>query len=227
MEKHKRPANCPELKPTRVNPEIWGQLHSKQRKADLKLANFQQFVRKTTTVNLQTTDWLANNTQNNTDLIKKSVDSLAMLGHLNTQLAQLRRDQIQPTLRPEYKSICAIEVLANSQYVFGDDIAKQLKDVKEASKISCSVTNPPNKKLPKGNYRLSGQDRGGFSDYRNKSRNRNFFYGKASLNRSGTRTTGPKDRQQIIERLKDIRNSSCLLCYPIYRTPVPILALAA
>ena len=127
--KHKRPANCPELKPVRVNPEIWGQLTATQKKADLKLTNFQQLVRKVTTINLQTTDWLASNTQNNTDLITKSVDSQTMLGHLNTQLAQLRRDQIQPALKPQYKQICAIEVDANSQYLFGDDIAKQLKDV--------------------------------------------------------------------------------------------------
>ena len=82
-----------------------------------------------TIINLQPTDWLASNTQNNTDLITKSVDSIAMLGHLNTQLAQLRRDQIQPTLKPEYKQICAIEVRANGHYLSGDDIAKQLKDV--------------------------------------------------------------------------------------------------
>ena len=98
--KHKRPANCPELKPVRVNPTIWGQLTATQKKADLKLTNFQQLVRKVTTINLQTKDWLGNNTLNNTDLITKSVDSLAMLGHLNTQLAQLRRDQIQPALKP-------------------------------------------------------------------------------------------------------------------------------
>ena len=110
-----------------------------------------------------------------------------MLGHLNTQLAQLRRDQIQPTLGPEYKSICAIEVPANSQYLFGDDIAKQLKDVKEASKISRSVTNPPNKKLSNGNYRLSGHDRGGFSDSTVANLGTGTFYGKASPNRSGTR----------------------------------------
>ena len=117
--KHKWPANCPELKLIRVNPEIWGQLTTTQKKADLKLANFQQLVCNVTIINLQTTDWLASNTQNNTDLITKSVDSIAMLVHLNTQLAQLRRDQ--PTLKPEYKQICAIEVPANSQYLSGDD----------------------------------------------------------------------------------------------------------
>ena len=63
-----------------------------------------------------------------------------MLGHLNTQLAQLRRDQIQLALKPEYKPICAIEVPENSQYLFGDDIAKQLKDVKETSRPHAPIS---------------------------------------------------------------------------------------
>ena len=178
--KHKRPANCPELKPVRVNPEIWGQLTATQKKADLKLTNFQQLVRKVTTINLQTTDWLASNTQNNTDLITKSVDSLAVLGHLNTQLAQLRRVQVQPTLKPEYNQICAIEVPVNSQYLFGVDIAKQLKDVRETSKISRSVAHTSNK-IPNGNYRPFRQnDRGGFSNnYNGKSQSSNFFLWKS------------------------------------------------
>ena len=85
MAKHKRPANCAGLKPIRVHLQIWGQLTATQKKADLKLTKFQQLVRKVTTINLQTTDWLANNTQNNTDLITKSVDSLAMLGHATSR----------------------------------------------------------------------------------------------------------------------------------------------
>ena len=174
--KHKWPANCPELKLIRVNPEILGQLTATQKKADLKLANFQQLVCKVTIINLQTTDWLASNTQNNTDLITKSVDSIAMLGHLNTQLAQLRRDQIQPTLKPEYKQISAIEVPANGQYLSDDDIAKQLKDVWQTSKISRSVAHT-SKKKPNGNYRPFRQnDRGGFSNnYNGKSQSRNFL----------------------------------------------------
>ena len=175
--KHKRPANCPELKPLRVNPEIWRQLTATQKKAALKLTNFQQLVCKVTIIKLQTTDWLASNTQNNTDLITKSVDSLAVLGHLNTQLAQLRRVQVQPTLKPEYNQICAIEVPVNSQYLFGVDIAKQLKDVRETSKISRSVAHTSNKK-PNGNYPpFSQNDRGEFSNnYKGKSQSRNFLW---------------------------------------------------
>ena len=58
-----------------------------------------------------------------------------MLGHVNTQLAQLRRDEIKPSLKAEYSAICSVEVPITSQYLYRDDLAKQLRDAKEVSKI--------------------------------------------------------------------------------------------
>ena len=66
----------------------------------------------------------------------KQVDTIAMLRHLNTQLAQLRGDEIKPSLKAEYTAICSAEVPITSQYLFGDDLAKQLRDAKETSKIN-------------------------------------------------------------------------------------------
>ena len=96
---------------------------------------------------------------------------------------------------------------SNSQYLFGDDIAKQLKYVKGASKISRSVTNPPNKKLPDGNYRLSDQDRVGSVTTVINLETGIFFMEKPVQTVQAPETTGPKDRQQIIERVREIRNS--------------------
>ena len=48
-------------------------------------------------------------------------DAIAMLGHVNTQLAQLRKDKI----KPEYSTNCSAEVPISSHYLFGDDLAKQ------------------------------------------------------------------------------------------------------
>ena len=42
------------------------------------------------------------------------------------QLAQLRRDEIKPSLKAEYSTICSAEVPIGSHYLFGDDLAKQL-----------------------------------------------------------------------------------------------------
>ena len=64
-----------------------------------------------------------------------------MLGHVNTQLAQLQTDKIKPSLKAEYSAICSSEVPISSQYLFGDDLVKQLRDAEKASKISYSVAS--------------------------------------------------------------------------------------
>ena len=87
VEKYKRPENCGDIKGTKVNPEIWSQLNSRKRKTDLQLSNLQQVIRKVTFATVQTTNMLVENPSSATDnskAITQSVDSIAMLGHLNT-----------------------------------------------------------------------------------------------------------------------------------------------
>ena len=144
--KYKRPENCKDLKAVKVNKEIWSQLSAKQRKTDLQLANMQQLTRKIAFANLQTTNWLLSQPPG-TDTkqpLTESVDAIAMLGHLNTQLSKFHREQIRSAVKPEYKAICSAEIPADSQHLFGDDLAKQLTDASEASKISRNVTHTCN-----------------------------------------------------------------------------------
>ena len=142
-DKYKQPENCSDIKAIRVNPEIWSQMNAKKRKTDLKISNLQQIIRKITFATLQTTNMLINNysASDNNKVMAQQVDTIAVLGHLNTQLAQLRRDEIKPSLKAEYSTICSAEVPISSQFLFGDDLAKQLRDAKEASKISYSFAN--------------------------------------------------------------------------------------
>ena len=55
---------------------------------------FPQIIRKTTFATLQTTNMLINNSffPDNIKIMAQQVDTIAMLEHVNTQLAQLRRD---------------------------------------------------------------------------------------------------------------------------------------
>ena len=127
-EKYKQPQNCSDIKGIKVNPDIWSRLTAKQRKTDLEISNLQQLIRKTTFATLQTTNMLINNpfVPDNNKIMAQQVDTIAMLGHVNTQLAQLRRDEIKPSLKAEFSAICSSEVPISSQYLFGDDLAKQL-----------------------------------------------------------------------------------------------------
>ena len=60
----------------------------------LKISNLQQIIRKTTFATLQTTNMLINNSffPDHINIMAQQVDTIAMLEHVNTQLAQLRRD---------------------------------------------------------------------------------------------------------------------------------------
>ena len=57
-ERYATPANCTNMTPIMVNPEIWKQLTSSKRKTDLQLSNLQESVRKVATAILQTADEL-------------------------------------------------------------------------------------------------------------------------------------------------------------------------
>ena len=74
-----------------------------------------------------------------------------MLGHVNTQLTQLQRDEITPSLKAEYSAICSAEAPITIPYLFGDDLAKQLRDAKEASRISHSFASSSKSGPFKGN----------------------------------------------------------------------------
>ena len=106
------------------------------------------------------------------------VYTIAMLGHANTQLAQLRRDEIKPSLKAEYSAICSTEVLISSQYIFGDDLANQLRDAKKASKISYFVASTSKTGPYKGKQHSSNQhdryNKGPKEDFLRKGHNRSY-----------------------------------------------------
>ena len=161
LDKYKRPENCVDIKATTVNLEIWNQLNPNKRKVYLQLSNVQQVVRKVTFATLQTTNILLQNASGstNSNLIAQSVDVVALLGHVNTQLVQFRREQIKPALRQEYSTICSAEVPLTSQYLFGNERAKQLRDARKSSKISHSVGHCSQRRPYTGNHRSGHQER--------------------------------------------------------------------
>ena len=189
LDKYKRPENCEDIKGTKVHLKIWNQLTPSRRKIDLQLSNMQRVVRKVTFATLQTTNVLLQNAScsTNSNLITQSVDVIALLGHVNTQLAHFRREQIKPTLKQEYSTICSAEVPLTSQYLFGDELAKQLRDARESSKISHSVGNSSQRRPYTGNYRSGHQER------YNKGRNRDFLW-------KGQHKSHRKKKPQINEK---------------------------
>ena len=172
VEKYKQPQNCSDRKGIKVYPEIWSQLTAKRRKTDPKDIKFTTNYPQTTFATLQTRSMLINNSSvpDNNKIMAQQVDTIAMLRHVNTQLAQLRKGEIKQSLKAEYSAICSSEVPISSQYLFVDDLAKQLRYTKEASKISYSVASTSKSGPHKGKQRSSNQ-----LDRYNKGPKKDFF----------------------------------------------------
>ena len=107
-------------------------------------------------------------------------------------LLQLRRDEIKPSLKAEYSTIYSAEVPISSQYLSGDDLAKQLRDAKEASKISHSFAATSKNGPYRGRQRNSHQN-----DHYSKGPKKHFLwkgqqrpYKKKKNHRTTTRNNG-------------------------------------
>ena len=152
--RYKTPANCTDLVTARTENEIWVQLNGSQRKADLQVANIQQNLQKIAIATVNTAnDLLEAKTGAKVDhnkLVTNMIDSIALLGHASHELTGLRRRRLQPALKQEYAALCSMDI-PPSKYLFGDDLAKRLRDIKETSKISQAFTATRGGKFQKQN----------------------------------------------------------------------------
>ena len=126
--KHPQPENCEDMAIGRVNPEIWAPLNAAKRKADLRLANMQQALQKATFAIVTTCDkLLAVKSQIDTkDMVTDSIDAVALVGHVVSEISSIRREQVRPSLKHvhEFQTICSNSIQPSSKLLFRDDLAK-------------------------------------------------------------------------------------------------------
>ena len=110
--KHPQPENCEDMSIARVNPEIWAPLNAAKRKADLRLANMQQALKKATFAIVTTCDkLLAVKSQIKTkEMVTDSNDAIALVGHVVSEISSIRREQLRPSLKQEFQTICSNSV---------------------------------------------------------------------------------------------------------------------
>ena len=59
------------------------------------------------------------------EMLTDSVDAIALVGHVVSELSALRREQLKPSLQPEFHTKCANNTTTTSNLILGDDLAKQ------------------------------------------------------------------------------------------------------
>ena len=116
------------------------------------------------------------------------MDSVAMLGNTNWKLNMKQRELIKPELNPPNTRLCKKDITLSIK-LFGDDLAKHLKDMSEAKKAGQQMQKPyPNS----SNWGAVHSQKRNFSRFKpyhydrtrgsgNKSTNRQPFLGQGCL----------------------------------------------
>ena len=109
LEKYKIPADCTNLFVPRVNEPIWAKLKGFNRQRNLRVAVLQDSLVRVSSVLSFTIDELlkcreSKGTVDYLGIATRLFDSVALLGHVNTELSFKRRDSLKPLLGAELKS---------------------------------------------------------------------------------------------------------------------------
>ena len=144
MAKYSRPDNCEMIRVPRVNTPVWETLESHQRRNDVKITNIQKTCAAVGAslaykLNMVCKDQSSSDLDTS-QIIRYVADAMAMLVHINTDLSLLRRELMRPTLHADYRNLCNPDHPVTS-LLFGDDLQKEMKDLKETSMIGSKVSS--------------------------------------------------------------------------------------
>ena len=71
------------------------------------------------------------------EILRKSLDTVVLLGHANTKINCRRRTSLKKIFSVDSQSICdnAIPAMEKSKFLFRDDYPKAIKDARETAAI--------------------------------------------------------------------------------------------
>lgn len=56
-------------------------------------------------------------------------EAITMNAYCNREIIFRRKEQIKPQLKEQFRALCAPCALVSHEFLFGDDVAKSMKDV--------------------------------------------------------------------------------------------------
>lgn len=146
VSKYKSPQNCEELYLTKVNQEIWSQLPTHAKKADIRVANLQDTLLGGISASLISVNELLECRAKKTlpdykGLITQLVDPIALTGFVCKELSYRRRDTLRPLLHKDFQQACS-RTNKIGKMLFGDDLPKTIQDIKSTNRVMNTVAKP-------------------------------------------------------------------------------------
>lgn len=189
----KRPANCTELKTPEVNKLMWDTLPADKRSMDCRVQKVQTGIMKTAICTVTALDVLLKNKSDIPQECFKSMvnnlsDAMTMTAYANREVLLRRKELIRPYLKEEYRPLCSPSAPSSSDYLFGDDVAKSLRDMSMASRLGHKAIGRGRAHLRFVPYHYGG-------GYRGRGRGRGRGYGGPFLGNRNRWAYRPQEKR--------------------------------
>ncbi|VDI16064.1 Hypothetical predicted protein [Mytilus galloprovincialis] len=145
---YKVPSNSKSLAPPKVNPEIWHLLNRQARSDDLSFQTIQRILGFGIVPVIRTAEALTK-----PDAVKMVAkmrvninNALSMLCAAFFEISYVRRMTLKNNMDQKYHQLCTRH-LDVTEYLFGDDVSKKVKDINDAQKMKGVVNTATSKKL--------------------------------------------------------------------------------
>lgn len=146
-EKYPKPENSKNLRVPKTNPELWKLLTKAQRVRDVKFQKTQNLITKSVIASAQLLDTLRTRPVSGKHAISKEsktivTDILRLTSAAFTEISSIRKDSMKPGLSDQFKPLCSTSSASEStEFLFGDNLSQQIKDLGETSKITSQITS--------------------------------------------------------------------------------------
>ena len=137
---HRPPENCKFLTVPLINEGIYKGLAPSVKRKDGDMTDIQKDILSANCAVLKIANQVLEADSKSTmisskDLVKMSLDAVTFLGLAHSKLNNLRKSAIQLSLDPDIRDVCSAKHEVTT-YLFGDDLAKSIKEARELNKIT-------------------------------------------------------------------------------------------
>ena len=147
--KYNTPENCEWVRVPLINPELWNSdgLSDSYKASDKLLYKNQKLVTKAMLPIIQIMNQCIEKDSDNTTF-ELACDAFQMLSYAHRDSSNIRRHMLKPAVSKTYRKLCSPSTPI-SEFLFGDDLHKQIKDLNETKKFTHEIsTNKYKRKSP-------------------------------------------------------------------------------
>ena len=140
LNSHRPPENCKFLNVPLINEAIYKGLPPPVKRKDGEMADIQKDILSGNCAVLKIANQILeadakSEMVNSKEIVKMCLDAVTLLGLAHCKLNNFRKNTLQPSLDPNIRDVCSARHEVTT-YLFGDDLAKSIKEAKELNKIT-------------------------------------------------------------------------------------------